>query len=138
MAVRAGGAISWISQRQKSTALSFTEAEFILASDASKEAAWLEKLSFDLNESNDAPPTLYCDNQGAIGLIHDHKFHLKAKHIDIRCNFIRNDMIETRRLKVAHIPGKQQPADMLTKQLLIDQFKAMLRTLGVKEAEAHK
>ena len=138
MAVRAGGAISWISQRQKSTALSSTEAEFISASEASKEAAWLEKLSFDLNESNDTPPTLYCDNQGAIDLIHDHKFHSKAKHIDIRCNFIRNDMIETGRLKVAHIPGKQQPADMLTKQLPIDQFKAMLRTLGVREAETHK
>ena len=47
-------------------------------------------------------------------------------------------MIETGRLKVAHIPGKQQPADMFTKQLPIDQFKAMLRTLGVKEAETHK
>ena len=134
VAVREGGAISWVSQRQKSTALSSTEAEFISASEASKEAAWLEKLSIDLNESNDTPPTLYCDNQGAIDLIHDHKFHSKSKHIDIRCNFIRNDMLEKGRLKIAHIPGKEQPADMLTKQLPIDQFKSMLRTLGVREA----
>jgi hypothetical protein len=75
------------------------------ASDASKEDAWLEKLSLDLNESNDTPPTLFCDNQGAIDLIHDHKFHLKAKHIDVRCNFIQNDMIDAGRLKVVHIPG---------------------------------
>jgi hypothetical protein len=32
------------------------------ASDVAKEAAWLEKLSLDLNESNDTPPTLFCDN----------------------------------------------------------------------------
>jgi hypothetical protein len=47
-------------------------------------------------------------------------------------------MIETGRLKVMHIPGKEQPADMLTKQLPIDQFKAMLRVFGVREAERHR
>jgi hypothetical protein len=108
------------------------------ASDAAKEAAWLKKLSLDLNESNDTSPTLFCDNQGAIDLIHDHKFHSKAKHIDIRCNFIRNDIIEAGRLKVIHIPGKEQPADMLTKQLPIDQFKAMLQIFGVREAGRHR
>jgi hypothetical protein len=90
------------------------------ASDVAKEAAWLEKLLLDLNESNDTPPTLFCDNQGTIDLIYDYKFHLKAKHINIRCNFIRNNIIKAGRLKVIHIPGKEQPADMLTKQLPID------------------
>jgi hypothetical protein len=108
------------------------------ASDAAKEAAWLEKLSLDLNESNDTPPTLFCDNQGAIDLIHDHKFHSKAKHINIRCNFIQNDIIKAERLKVIHIPRKEQPADMLTKQLPIDQFKAMLQIFGVREAGRHR
>ena len=37
--LRSEGAISWISQRQKSTALSSMEAEFIAASEASREAA---------------------------------------------------------------------------------------------------
>jgi hypothetical protein len=58
------------------------------ASDAAKKAAWLKKLSLNLNDLNDTLPTLFCDNQGAIDLIHDYKFHSKAKHIDIRCNFI--------------------------------------------------
>ena len=110
----------------------------MLASDIAKEAAWLKKLLLDLNESNDAPLTLFYDNQGAIDLIHDHKFHSKAKHIDIRCNFIRNDMIEAGRLKVVHILGKEQPADMLTKQLPVDQFRAMLRMFGVREAGTRK
>ena len=43
-------------------------------------------------------------------------------------------MIEAGRLKVVHIPGKEQPADMLTKQLPVNQFKAMLRMFGVREA----
>ena len=132
--LRSGGAISWISQRQKSTALSSMEAEFIAASEASREAAWLEKLTGDLNEVFDIPPVLYCDNLGTIDLIHDHKFHSKAKHIDIRCNFIRNDMLEKGRLTVEHIAGTDQPADILTKQLPIEQYKTHLRTLGIREA----
>jgi hypothetical protein len=77
------------------------------ASDAAKEAAWLEKLLLNLNKSNDTPPTLFCDNQGVINLIHDHKFYSKAKLIDIWCNFIQNNIIKAGRLKVIHIPGKE-------------------------------
>jgi hypothetical protein len=40
--IRTGGAISWAAQRQRSTALSSMEAEFMSACDASREIAWLE------------------------------------------------------------------------------------------------
>jgi hypothetical protein len=66
------------------------------------------------------------------------QIHLKAKHINIRCNFIRNDIIKAERLEVVHILKKKQPADILTKQLSIDQFKAMLQIFDVKKAETHK
>ena len=92
------------------------------ASEAAKEAAWLEKLSVDLTEPYE-PPTLYIDNSSAIDLIYDHKFHSRAKHIDIRFNYIRNDMVHANRLRVAHIAGNDQPADLLTKQLPIDRFR---------------
>ena len=36
--------ISWSSRKQSSMALSTTEAEYIVASDASKESIWLRKL----------------------------------------------------------------------------------------------
>ena len=91
------------------------EAEFMAASETPREAAWLEKLTDDLNEAFDTPPILYCDNLGAIDLIHDHKFHSKAKHIDIHCNFIRNNMLEKGRLTVEYIASIDQPADILTK-----------------------
>jgi hypothetical protein len=110
------------------------EAEFMSASEASKEAAWLEKLTADLNDlnSNAGPPTLYCDNQSAVDVIHDPKFHNKTKHIDIRYMFIRNDMVEQKRLKVEHIPGVDQPADCLTKQLPVDQFRRHIHTMGLR------
>ena len=57
-------------------------------SEASKEAAWLEKLWYDLDEKSDTLPTLYIDNEGTIDLTCDHRFHNKAEHIDIRYNFV--------------------------------------------------
>jgi len=110
------------------------EAEFMATSEASKEAAWLEKLLADLSESGgvDEPLTLYIDNLGAIDLIHDHKFYAKAKYIGIRFNFIRNDIVEVNRLRVKYIPRTKQPADSLTKQLPIDSFWKHMHTLGIR------
>jgi len=131
-ATRANGAILWTAQRQRSTAQSSLEAEFMAGSEASKEAAWLEKLTDDLKEEYKSPPILFIDNLGAIDLIYDHKFHKKSKHIDIRYNYIRTDMVQAQRLRVEHIPGNEQPADILTKQLPVDQFRKHINTLGMR------
>ena len=57
-----------------------------------RENTWLEKLTDELGEistsstssvSSLTVPTLYCDNQGAVDLLHDTKFHRKAKYIEI-------------------------------------------------------
>ena len=95
------------------------------ASEGGREAAWLEKLAADLGEhdaTNPFVPTLYYDNKGAVDLLHDTKFHRKAKHIEIRYMFLRTDMVNKGRLLVTHIPGRDQPADILTKQLPVDDF----------------
>jgi hypothetical protein len=64
------------------------EAEFMAASEASREATWLEKLNRDLDDLASIPPTLYSDNQSMVALIRDPKYHTRAKHIDIRYAFI--------------------------------------------------
>ena len=76
-----------------------------ISSKASREAAWLEKLNRDLDDPASIPPTLYSDNQSAVALIRDPKYHARAKHIDIRYAFIPNDMVAKERLYVEHIPG---------------------------------
>jgi hypothetical protein len=71
--------------------------EIIIVNKGAKEAAWLEKVIDDLGKrergSNPYIPTLYYDNLGGIDLIKDTKFYNKAKHIEIRYFFIRNDMV---------------------------------------------
>jgi hypothetical protein len=76
-------------------------------------------------------PVLYIDNNAAIALTQDTKFHNKAKHIDIRYSFIRNDMHLKNRLRIASIPGTDQVADILTKQRAKDRFTAHYRSMGL-------
>src|SRR5450432_2100430 len=119
-----------MSQRQKSTAQSSIEAEIIAANEGAKEVAWLEKITLDLNEKPQMP-ILRCDNLGGTDLMKDTKHHNKAKHIEIRYLYIRNDMVQRNRLRIEHILGIEQPADILTKQLPIDRYRTHCITMGL-------
>ena len=63
-----GGAVCWRSIKQTCVADSTTEAEYVAASEAAKEAVWLKKFIMDLQviPSAGRPITLYCDNSGAV------------------------------------------------------------------------
>ena len=71
--------------------LSTIEAEYIVASEADKEAIWLHQLSanFSAKSQNVAPtPTLYCDTKSTIHLIRNPFYRAKPKHIEVRYHHI--------------------------------------------------
>jgi hypothetical protein len=110
------------------------EAEVITASEGGKQSVWLGKLTTDLGEWSDNDqfvPTLHCDNMGAVELLYDTKFHRKAKHIELRYMYLRNNLVGKSKLRVEHIPGKDQPADIFMKQLPTDSFNRHCVTLGL-------
>ena len=63
-----GGSISWKSSKQDIVADSTTEAKYIAASEAAKEAVWIKKFINGLGvvPSISNPVDLFCDNNGAI------------------------------------------------------------------------
>ncbi|MCO5602055.1 hypothetical protein L7F22_056182 [Adiantum nelumboides] len=77
----ARGVVSWCSRMQKIVALSTTEAEYISATEASKEATWLARLCSEFGLPDKAP-MLGCDSQSAICLAKYAMFHARTKHID--------------------------------------------------------
>ena len=79
----------------------------------------MEKVTNDFSERGSELYilTLYCDSVAATQLMKDTKFHARAKHIEIRYFYIRNDMVQRNRLQIQLIPSKEQVADILTKQL---------------------
>ncbi|GFV74328.1 retrovirus-related Pol polyprotein from transposon TNT 1-94 [Trichonephila clavipes] len=93
-----GSAIAWRSQRQSCIALSTTEAEFIAAYQAAKEAIWLNNLLKELGCVTSIP-SLQIDNQRTIRLVKNPEFHNRTKHIDICYKFIR-EQYENKQLNV--------------------------------------
>lgn len=89
-----GGAISWGSTRLSCTALLTTEAEDIAASNATKEAIWLQRLLQQIGLLPSGPVRLLCDNQSAITLIHNPTHHQRTKHIDVKFHFFREKQLD--------------------------------------------
>ena len=83
-----GGAVSWSSKRQDTISLSTTEAEYIALTHAAKEAIWFRNLLSELFGPIVEPILINSDNQSAIALAKDDRFHARTKHIDIRYHFI--------------------------------------------------
>eukprot|EP00253_Pinus_taeda_P007260 PITA_07260 len=94
--------ISWMSRKQKSVALSTTEAKYIVASMASCEAVWLRKLFIELFGFTLDTTVILCDNQSGIHLSKNPVFHDRSKHIDIKYHYIR-DMVQRGAIRVQHI-----------------------------------
>jgi hypothetical protein len=82
-----GGAISWVSRKQKSVSLSTAEAEYV-ASEAVKEALSLRNLLKGILRKDFTIP-IYNDNKLAVKLTSDESSLKKIRHIDIRYHFIR-------------------------------------------------
>ena len=76
------GAITWSSKKQYIVALLSTEAEYIMQTHAAKEVMYLCAFVQEICRL-DKPIAINCDNQGAITLSKDNKFHAQTKHIDI-------------------------------------------------------
>ena len=108
-----GTTISWVSKIQSVVALSTTKAEYIAATEASKEMIWLQRFMGELGKEHDKG-TLYSDSQSAINLAKNSAFHSRTKHIQLKYHFIRS-VLEDGELKLEKIHTSQNPADMLTK-----------------------
>jgi hypothetical protein len=107
------GAISWSSKRQATVAVSTTEAEYMAAAHAAKEALWLRKLLSDLKLQS-GPMVIKVDNQSAIKVLKNPILSARSKHIDIIYNFAR-ERASRQEIKFEFIRTDHMLADALTK-----------------------
>ena len=128
------GAVSWSSKKQNIVALSSMEAEYIAQTHAAKEAMWLQIFISEMQGKKEKGITLLCDNQGAIALAKDNKFHSRTKHIDLHYHFIC-EAVEDRKINVKYIPTSENVADIFTKPLAKPKFVRFVETLGLRVLE---
>ncbi|KAL0437816.1 UNVERIFIED_CONTAM: Retrovirus-related Pol polyprotein from transposon TNT 1-94 [Sesamum radiatum] len=86
-----GGVVAWKSSKQDTTADSTTEAEYIAASEAAKEAVWMKNYIQELGvvPSIAEPVVIFCDNNGPIAQAKEPRSHHRSKHILRRYRLLR-------------------------------------------------
>lgn len=127
-----GGPISWSSKRQSVVATSTTEAEYIAAALATKEAVWLQTLLRELGESGSDIDhvRLRMDNTGAIALTKNPEFHQRTKHMDVRWHYIR-EQVDIGKIEIEYTQTSQMVADGFTKPLNATKFRTFVEQLGL-------
>ncbi|GJS99806.1 retrovirus-related pol polyprotein from transposon TNT 1-94 [Tanacetum coccineum] len=122
--------VSWSSKKQKSTAISTTEAEYIAMSGCCAQILWMRSQLTDYDFVFNKIP-LYCDNRSAIALCCNNVQHSCSKHIDIRHHFIR-EQVEKGVVELYFVTMDYQLADIFTKALPRERFEFLLPRLGMK------
>ncbi|KAL0448973.1 UNVERIFIED_CONTAM: Retrovirus-related Pol polyprotein from transposon TNT 1-94 [Sesamum latifolium] len=113
-----GGVVSWKSSKQDTTVDSTTEAEYIAASEAAKEAVWMKNYIQELGvvPSIAEPVVIFCDNNGAIAQAKEPRSHHRSKHILRRYHLLR-EMVGKGDCRMDRVSSVENTADPLTKPM---------------------
>jgi hypothetical protein len=124
-----GGVISWSSRLQQTVAASTTEAEYMAAAAATKEALWLRKLMKDFGKPINTL-LIRSDNQAAITLLKNPITSARSKHIDIIYHFAR-ERVQRKEVEFKYCSTADNVADVMTKALLEGKFAACREGMGM-------
>jgi hypothetical protein len=134
-----GGAVSWSSKKQATTAASTMEAEYQACGAMAREGLSLLKALVELALLSDdfpipGPLIVRCDNKAALSLCEDRKEGQRVKHIDIIHHFAR-DCVASGELKFVYCRSEDNVSDCLTKALARPAFESGLVGLGMMAAD---
>nr|GEW53997.1 copia protein [Tanacetum cinerariifolium] len=122
--------VSLSSKKQKSTAISSTEAEYIALSRCCAQILWMRSqltdYGFTFNKIS-----LYCNNKSVNALCYNNVQHFKAKHIDARYHFIK-EQIENGIVELYFVRTEYQLADIFTKPLPRERFNFLIEKLCMR------
>lgn len=130
-----GGAVSWASKKQPTTAVSTMEAEYQACGAVAREALSLLKQLGELALLSDdfpikGPLLVLCDNKAALSLCQDRKEGQRSKHFDVIYHFAR-DHVQSGELRFVYCKSAENISDCLTKALARPAFEANLLGLGM-------
>ncbi|GJS83907.1 retrotransposon protein, putative, ty1-copia subclass [Tanacetum coccineum] len=127
-----GGAVVWKSSKQSTTAQHATEAEYIAASEAAKEAFWIRKFIDKLGvvPSNNYPIKMNYDNSAAIIMAKESGIQKGARHFKRKYHYVR-ECIETGKIDIVKVHTYDNLADLFTKALVGPKLTRHARSMGL-------
>ena len=111
------GPIHWVAKRQTYTARSSAEAEIYATDECAKQLKFVSLILSDMKLQRSImpkPTPVYNDNRACV-LWSESMTTKGLRHVQIRENGVR-EMVQNNSIKVLHIEGKVNPADILTKE----------------------
>nr|GEY19692.1 retrovirus-related Pol polyprotein from transposon TNT 1-94 [Tanacetum cinerariifolium] len=122
--------VSWSSKKQRCTAISSTEAEYIALSSCCAQILWMHSqltdYGFQFNKIH-----MYYDNKSAIALSCNNVQHSRAKHTNVPYHFIK-EQVENRFVELYFVQIEYQLADIFTKPLPRERFNFLIEKLGMR------
>ncbi|GJT71170.1 retrovirus-related pol polyprotein from transposon TNT 1-94 [Tanacetum coccineum] len=122
--------VIWSSKKQKCTTISSTEAEYIILSGCYAQILWMRSQLTDYGFQFNKIP-LYCNNKSVIALCCNNVQHSRAKHIDVRYHFIK-EQVENGIVELYFVRTEYQLADIFTKPLPRERFNFLIEKLGMR------
>jgi hypothetical protein len=104
------------SMMQDVPSLSVTESELASATSCAQYLMYVKKYLESIGLEVELPMILEVDNKGAVDLINGYSTTGRTKHIDVRLYWLR-DLKEKKIIKVVWCSGKDNEADLFTKNL---------------------
>ncbi|GJU39405.1 retrotransposon protein, putative, unclassified [Tanacetum coccineum] len=118
------------SKKQKSTAISSIEAEYISLSGCCSQILWMRSQLTDYGFKFNKIP-LYYDNKSVIALYCNNVQHSRAKHIDIRYHFIK-EQVANGIVELYFVRTEYQLAEIFTKPLPQERFNFLIDKLDMR------
>jgi hypothetical protein len=119
----AGGPIDWKSALQRIQALSSAEAEYVAMAEGAKSVVYVRNVLSELGLLVQVAPTpMFVDSTAAMAIAEKAGVKNKTRHIAMRFHFVRT-LVENNVLDICKIDSKENPADILTKNVSIELFK---------------
>ncbi len=113
--------VSWSTKRQPTVALSSAEAEYMAASDVTKELLFTKHLLEEIIGHEVDCAEVRCDNTATVQAISNGNMNTNMRHIDTRLHFIR-DYVQNQTINITHVRSANNIADLFTKALGKDVF----------------
>ena len=110
--------------------LSSVETKYVAATTVACQTIWMRRIISELQDEQNEPTPILCDNKSAIALSRNHVFHKRSKHIDIRYHFFQ-ELINENEISVEFYRSENQFADLFTKPLGKYLFEVHRENIGV-------
>ncbi|GJS15519.1 retrotransposon protein, putative, ty1-copia subclass [Tanacetum coccineum] len=126
------GAVEWKSAKQIITTTSSTEAEYMAASEATKEFVWIKKFisRLDVVPTNKEPIEIYYDNSGAIIIANEPGITKGAKHYRTKVLYLQ-EAIELGVTRLVKVHTDDNVASLFTKALPLIKHSSHTKSIGL-------